>query len=204
MNQKNLQIISSNQLKMRKKNNKIETLNDKLNKTEKNIKRWNRNLNMLKGLEEGWSSEIGVMCREDIKSEITTLNYSVEDFNWRIGKYEQKVENWIESKKKLLSDNFIYETKKKKLGELSEKQNIVKTNISNKIYEIDRIEAEINELNKVVIYFMRWEIIVRKNDLTNERTDAIVNPTNEYLTLEGGVARAIVDKGGAVSTISCK
>ena len=116
----------------------------------------------------------------------------------------RKVKNWIESKKKLLSDNFIYEAKKKKLGVLSEKQNIVKTNILNKIDEIDRIEDEINELNKEVTNFMRWAIIVRKNDIINERTDAIVNPANEYLTHEGGTARTIADKGGAVSTISCK
>ena len=159
---------------------------------------------MLKGLEEGWSREIGVMNRVEIESEITVLNSSVEDFNLRIDKYEQKVENWIESKKKLLSDNSIHEDKKKKLEELSEKQEIVKTNISNKIDEIDRIEVEINELNKVVIYFMRWSIIVRMNDITNERTDAIINPTNEYLTHEEDIAWAIVDKGGAVSTISCK
>ena len=155
-------------------------------------------------MEEGWNRKIGVMNREEIKNEIITLNSSIEDFNLKIGKYEQKVGNLIESKKKLLSDNFIYEAKRKKLGELSEKQSIVKTNISNKIDEIDRIEAEINELNKEVINFMRWSIIVRKNDITNERTDAIVNPANEYLTLEGGVSRAIVDKGGKVSTISCK
>ena len=206
MNQKNLQSISSIRFKKGKNgiNNKIETLNDKMNEREEKIKKWNRSLNMLKGLEEGWSREIGVMNREEIKSEITTLNSSVKDFNLRIDKYEQKVENWIESKKKLLSDNSIYEDKKKKLEELSEKQEIVKTNISNKIDEIDRIEAEINELNKVVIYFMRWSIIVRKNDITNERTDAIINPTNEYLTHEEDIARAIVDKGGAVSTISCK
>ena len=187
-----------------KRNNKIETLNDKLDETEENIKKWNRNLNMLKGLEKGWSSELGVKNREEIKSEITTLNSSIEDFNLRIGKYEQKVENWIESKKKLLSDDAVYEIKKNKLGELSKKQEIVKTNISNKINEIERIEAEINELNKEEISFMRWKIFVRKNDLTNERTDAIVNPANEILKHEGGAARAIADKGGAVSTISCK
>ena len=113
-------------------------------------------------MEEGWSRKLGIMSREEIKSEITVLNSSIKNLNRRIGKYEQKVENWIKSKKKLLSNNFTYEAKKKKLEELSEKQNIVKTNISNKIYEIDRIEDEINELNKDVIDFMRWSIIVRK------------------------------------------
>ena len=40
---------------------------------------------------------------------------------------------------------------------------------------------------------------MRKNDLTEERTDAIVNPANEELGHGGGAAKAIADKGGKVS-----
>ena len=40
---------------------------------------------------------------------------------------------------------------------------------------------------------------MRKNDLTKERTDVIVNPANEELGHGGGAAKAIKDKGGKVS-----
>ena len=39
-------------------------------------------------------------------------------------------------------------------------------------------------------------IIIRKNDLTQEMTQAIVNPANEDLNHAGGCAKAIADKAG--------
>ncbi|GAB6150601.1 Appr-1-p processing protein [Clostridium novyi A str. BKT29909] len=40
------------------------------------------------------------------------------------------------------------------------------------------------------------EIIIKKGDITNESSDAIVNPANGMLKHGGGVAAAIVKKGG--------
>lgn len=39
-------------------------------------------------------------------------------------------------------------------------------------------------------------IIIKKGDITEEKTDAIVNPANSYLQHGGGAARAIVIRGG--------
>ncbi len=44
----------------------------------------------------------------------------------------------------------------------------------------------------------RVKIILKKGDITNEDTDAIVNAANSYLQHGGGVAAAIVRKGGYV------
>ena len=41
-------------------------------------------------------------------------------------------------------------------------------------------------------------IIVKKGDITEESTDAIVNPANSFLRHGGGAARAIAIKGGAI------
>ena len=42
------------------------------------------------------------------------------------------------------------------------------------------------------------KVSVKKGDLTSERVDAIVNPANNHLRHERGVAKAILDKGGKV------
>ena len=41
-------------------------------------------------------------------------------------------------------------------------------------------------------------IIIKKGDLTEEATDAIVNPANSYLKHGGGATWAIVNKGGSI------
>lgn len=40
------------------------------------------------------------------------------------------------------------------------------------------------------------EILIKKGDITNEKTDAVVNPANGQLIHGGGAAKAIVIKGG--------
>ncbi len=39
-------------------------------------------------------------------------------------------------------------------------------------------------------------LIIKQGDITEEKTDAIVNPANSHLKLGGGVAGAILKKGG--------
>ncbi len=41
-------------------------------------------------------------------------------------------------------------------------------------------------------------VIIKKGDITEENVDAIVNPANSYLKHGGGVAGAIVRKGGKI------
>ena len=40
---------------------------------------------------------------------------------------------------------------------------------------------------------------MRKNDITNEKVEAIVNPANELLGNEGGAAKIIANAGGDVN-----
>ena len=42
------------------------------------------------------------------------------------------------------------------------------------------------------------------SDLINEQTDAIVNPTDGELKLEGNLSKEIVSKGGSVITEECR
>ena len=41
-----------------------------------------------------------------------------------------------------------------------------------------------------------YNIYIVKNDITDEKVDAIANPVNEGLNLTTGIAGAISDKGG--------
>ena len=59
-------------------------------------------------------------------------------------------------------------------------------------------KEKVKKLNIKEIEFEGCTIIVRKNDLTLEREDAIVNPANEFLRNEGGAAKSISDKAGEV------
>ena len=63
-------------------------------------------------------------------------------------------------------------------------------------------KEKVKKLNIKEIEFEGCTIIVRKNDITLEREDAIVNPTNEYLRHEGGIAKCIADKAGEVRNTS--
>ena len=50
-------------------------------------------------------------------------------------------------------------------------------------------------------YFLplgKFKVSVYKGDLTNERVDVIVNPSNNRLRHEGGMAKALLDRGGKI------
>jgi len=40
------------------------------------------------------------------------------------------------------------------------------------------------------------EILIKQGDITKEAVDAIVNPANSYMTMGGGLAKVIMDRGG--------
>lgn len=42
------------------------------------------------------------------------------------------------------------------------------------------------------------KVIIKRGDITEEETDAIVNPANSYMIMGGGVALAIKRKGGEI------
>ena len=63
---------------------------------------------------------------------------------------------------------------------------------------IDLHKEEENQKKKNLrtIEYKGSTIIIRNNDLTEEMTQAIVNPENEQLMHEGEYARSIADKAG--------
>ena len=77
----------------------------------------------------------------------------------------------------------------------------VRAKLELKYKEFREIEDKIKKLDVYTYEYKNCNIIVRKNDLTEELSEAIVNPANEQLMHEGGAARAIADKGGDVSII---
>ena len=75
----------------------------------------------------------------------------------------------------------------------------VRAMLEAKYKEFRVIEDKIKMMDVCTLEYKNCNIIVRKNDLTEELSEAIVNPANEQLMHEGGAARAIADKGGNVS-----
>lgn len=62
--------------------------------------------------------------------------------------------------------------------------------------DIREEEDNLKKKNLQTIEYKGATIIIRKNDLTEEMTEAIVNPANEYLRHEGGCAKMIDMKAG--------
>ena len=65
--------------------------------------------------------------------------------------------------------------------------------------EFKDIEDKINKMNVLSIKYKNCEIIVRKNELINELTEAIVNPTDERYTDNINISKKIANKEGDVS-----
>ena len=94
---------------------------------------------------------------------------------------------------------FQLQAKRDKIQEIENIHEDVRDKLTKKYKEIRAIEDKIKMMNVNTIEYKNCNIIVRKNDLTEELSEAIVNPTNEQLMHEGDIARAIADKGGNVS-----
>lgn len=59
-------------------------------------------------------------------------------------------------------------------------------------------KKRLKELTKGKIKYKGWWIKVRRNDITDEPVDAIVNPANSNLENKGGAAKMIEDAAGKV------
>ena len=138
--------------------------------------------------------------REQIKFNIVNVNNAIQNFNKKIEKYEQQLNKWIQSKQELNSQDFQLQAKKDKIQEMYDNHTKVRAKLEAKYKEFRDIEAKIKKLDIYTVEYKNCNIIVRKNDLTNELSEAIVNPANEKLTHERGIAKIIADKGGDVST----
>jgi len=88
-----------------------------------------------------------------------------------------------------------------KFQEMENNHTDVRKELEKKYKEFRDIEDRIKKMDVFTYEYKNCNIIVRKNDLTEELSEAIVNPANEQLMHEGGAARAIADKGGDVSII---
>ena len=74
-----------------------------------------------------------------------------------------------------------------------------------KIQEIeemkDKIQNEIEEINKMNIKEIQYKgvnLIIRMNSITNEKVNAIVNPTNDKLDFSVGDSKVVYEIGGQV------
>jgi putative ATPase len=68
---------------------------------------------------------------------------------------------------------------------------------------IEEDQQRREKLTKAKCVYKGSNIIVRKNDITDEPVDAIVNPANEHLTNGAGAAKAIEDGAGAEYRKEC-
>lgn len=72
-----------------------------------------------------------------------------------------------------------------------------------KVKKRDQRLEEVVQLNIDSIKYKGCTITVRKNDITTEPTDAVVNPANEKLTNGAGAAGAIKNAAGSSYTEAC-
>ena len=191
--------FNSIQAETDKRTKKIKEIEEKQKDINDSIEKSDRKLRILKGIDNDINQAVGSKNREQIKSDIANLNTEIKACNKEIKKYEEQLQKCIEYNQKLGKEQTGYDLKKSKINDISEKIMKVKKDIGDKLDILEDIENSIKAKNVVETDFMGWKIIVRKNDLTEERTDAIVNPANEALIYEGGLTKAVADKGGDVS-----
>ena len=91
------------------------------------------------------------------------------------------------------------QAKKNKIQEMKDNHTDVIAKLKKKEKEFKDIEDEINKMNVLSIKYKNCEIIVRKNELINELTEAIVNPTDESYTDNINISKKIANKEGDVS-----
>ena len=71
-----------------------------------------------------------------------------------------------------------------------------KTMLTETFKSIHEEEENQNKKNLKIIDYKGTKIIIRKNDVTQEMTDAIVNPSDEQLQHHDDIAKTIADKAG--------
>ena len=91
------------------------------------------------------------------------------------------------------------QAKKNKIQEMKDNHTDIIAKLKKKEKEFKDIEDKINKMNVLSIKYKNCEIIVRKNELINELTEAIVNPTDERYTDNINISKKIANKEGDVS-----
>ena len=188
--------------KIKRKQDKFESNKEMLEETKKNIDTKVKKLTKLKGIGEYKDRKPGrdgVLNREQIKSKITEVNKTIREFNKNIEKYEQQLNEWIQSKQELNSLEVQLQAKKNKIQEIKDNHTDVIAKLKKKDKEFKDIEEEIKKMNALSIEYKNCKIIVRKNEIINELTEVIVNPTDESYTDNINISKKIANKEGDVS-----
>ena len=147
-------------------------------------------------------------CKEKLKEIMDyqpKLNESIKKHNKKVEKSEKNIyefckqmlnyDNMKGEKEKLVKLKNTYMKHKVEVIDSNNKQEKALKDIINQ-YQKDKNDSEAR--NKKIIDYKGCNIIIRKGDLTEEREDAIVNPTVEDSNHKGGTAKAIAEKGGEV------
>ena len=133
------------------------------------------------------------------------LNESIKEHNKKIEKFEKKIDVFYKQmsnyhhmngeKEKSIKFNYVYKEHK---GEVIDSINKQKKVLEDIIDQYQKDLAESDAKTKKIINYKGCNIIIRKGNLTEEKEDAIVNPTNEDLHHRFGAAKIIAQKGGEV------
>ena len=83
------------------------------------------------------------------------------------------------------------QAKKNNIQEIEDNHADVIAKLKKKEKEFKDIEDKINKMNVLSIKYKNCEVIVRKNELINELTEAIVNPTDERYTDNIGISKKV-------------
>ncbi|PFX14654.1 uncharacterized protein LOC111344503 [Stylophora pistillata] len=118
------------------------------------------------------------VCKDKKHWEVFGRQHDLEEAMEYLHKEEVEIE--MESEKRKLGGDSRNDGQKGKEANPSEFARVTRSK--------DLLEAHIG----------RVRVSVSRGDLTTEKVDAIVNASNEFLQHDGGLAKAILDKGGKI------
>ena len=157
--------------------------------------------NNLKGISYHWDIQIDSFCktpnRAQIRANIIEVNRSILEFNFKVQQFRELQEKWIWSKQKLNILEDQLKLKESKIKEIEQNHEKCDHELETAFLKYKEIQEDYQKLTVGSVKYKEWRIEIRRNDIVDERSVAIMSLTDSSFSLEGP-SKAIVNKGGDV------